>query len=73
MVFATKENYKNINRGVELTCLSREQVVQAMSKERKRFKAQRTTVEELNPERYEINPTKWASCCLALAVCQGRR
>jgi hypothetical protein len=48
MVFATKENYENINRVVELTCLSREQVVQAMSNERKRLKAQGTTVEELN-------------------------
>jgi hypothetical protein len=40
MVFATKENYENINRVVELTCLSREQVVQAMSNERERLKAQ---------------------------------
>jgi hypothetical protein len=35
MVYATKENSESVNRVVELTCLTRKQVHQAMSNERK--------------------------------------
>jgi thiamine biosynthesis lipoprotein ApbE len=47
MVYATKENNEEINRVARLSCLSRKQVVQAMSNERKRLKAEGSTVEEL--------------------------
>jgi hypothetical protein len=47
MVYATKDNNEDINRVARLSCLSRKQVVQAMSNERKRLKAEGSTVEEL--------------------------
>jgi hypothetical protein len=47
MVYATKDNNEEINRVARLSCLSRKQVVQAMSNERKRLKAEGSTVEEL--------------------------
>jgi hypothetical protein len=47
MVYATKDNKEEINRVAHLSCLSRKQVVQAMSNDRKRFKAEGSTVEEL--------------------------
>jgi hypothetical protein len=37
MVYATKENYDDIQRVVELTSLTRAQIVRAMSNERRRF------------------------------------
>jgi hypothetical protein len=48
MVYATKENNEDINRVARLSCLSRKQVVQAMSNERKRLKTEVSTVQELN-------------------------
>jgi hypothetical protein len=47
MVYATKENNEQINHVARLSCLSRKQVVQAMSNERKRLIAEGSTVEEL--------------------------
>jgi hypothetical protein len=47
MVYATKDNNEEINRVARLSCLSRKQVVQAISNERKRLKAEGSTVEEL--------------------------
>jgi hypothetical protein len=40
MVYASKDTKESIDRVVSLTSLSRKQVVQAMSNERKRLKAQ---------------------------------
>jgi uncharacterized protein with von Willebrand factor type A (vWA) domain len=47
MVYANKENKEAIDRVVALTCLSRKQVVQAMSNHRKRLKAQGFTDQDL--------------------------
>jgi hypothetical protein len=43
MVYATKANNFSINRTADLTGLTREQVVRAMSNERRRLKAQGST------------------------------
>jgi hypothetical protein len=47
MVYANKANKEAISRVVALTCLSRKQVVQAMSNHRKRLKAEGYTDEDL--------------------------
>jgi hypothetical protein len=47
MVYANKENKEAINRVVTLTCLTRKQVVQAMSNHRKRLKAEGLTDQDL--------------------------
>jgi uncharacterized protein with von Willebrand factor type A (vWA) domain len=48
MVYVSKENDEAINRVAALTCLTRKQVVQAMSNHRKRLKAEGFTDEDLN-------------------------
>jgi hypothetical protein len=47
VVYATKENDQEINRVARLSFLSRKQVLQAMSNERKRLETEGSTIEEL--------------------------
>lgn len=47
MVYATKENKASIDQTAHLTCLSHQQVVQAMKNERKRLRAEGYTEADL--------------------------